>query len=364
MELRAGMNLFISSFKKFPKAAAAAFLVIMLLEGSAWFVLSVIKQNCAERDLIRMDSDFLCRNLKKYKTDVYERSEKYRPISYNSFEEIGASAPYDVIVCGTSVGNTGWVEMLRLDHGIKICSTTGLFLEDVNNAFIKTISNYNKINSNNKSILLYVDLTERSGREFKIENNIKGKIKALQNEKSKKNEGIKTPIKTLIEYSNYKKQLAKNSGVEIININGEEELFYIPDLEGLSMNIQYDSDKYLKLSAQFSDFKDIAAEKGCIFAIAAFPTKSQQYEYILIGNKKLNTVSKRENLNILKKMAIRNNIPFLDLEEKLTPIAKDVYSKTGNLLWYKGDTHMNELGSRYTAVIIKEFIEEINKSYR
>jgi len=38
---------------------------------------------------------------------------------------------------------------------------------------------------------------------------------------------------------------------------------------------------------------------------------------------------------------------------------KEVYAKTGKLLWSRCDTHLNQLGNKYAAEIIKEFLYKI-----
>lgn len=102
--------------------------------------------------------------------------------------------------------------------------------------------------------------------------------------------------------------------------------------------------------------------KGCVLVMAAFSTKPQQYEWLINRVTGSDRVSKRVNLKTLERAAGENNIPFLNLEAGLDTIAREVYQQDGRLLWNRGDSHMNQLGNRYTADIMKLFIQKIIKS--
>jgi hypothetical protein len=51
----------------------------------------------------------------------------------------------------------------------------------------------------------------------------------------------------------------------------------------------------------------------------------------------------------------------LDIEEELGGIAKNEYLNNKRLLWFRCDTHMNEIGAKYTSVIIEKFLKDIRK---
>jgi hypothetical protein len=303
-----------------------------------------------------MDSDFFNRNLKKYATDA-PRSDKYKSIKYRSYEEVGKDGPYDIIVVGSSVGNTGWVEMLRSDFGLKICNLT-YGREVGKNGFIKAINAHDKINGDRPAILLYVQLTERNG--YRLPHPLYN-IQDYHEEEKKEPFKMKIPT---VKLSNYIRQKRKAKNVKILEIGGREELFYVPDLAGLKMEIQYTSDEYSKISQRCKYYQEIAAEKNWTFAFIAFPTKPQQYEWLLAGDHEAYAGSARTNLRTLESIFKENNVPFLNLEDKLDPIAKEIYSETGKLLWARADTHMLDFGSKYVAEIVKVFIDEIKADAR
>ena len=355
-----GKSSYISSFNKFPRAVLLAAAIIVSLEAAAWVILPAIEKSCMGGDLIKMDPDFLCRNFKKYATDA-PRPEKYMPVRYTSWRDMGRGNPYDLIIFGNSVGDSGWAEILRSDYGFRVCNTTSgiKFRGTLPDVFINIMGNYNKINDANRSVLLFVGITGRAPDRLHYRDNVRGAIEFLLKRGNGGEWKIETPAMGIMEYAAKKLWIKIRPKVKIININGSGELFFIPDLEGLSIDYNYSPEEYSRLCAQFKEYKDIAAERGCVLAIVAFPTKAQQYEWLLVQNRQLRSASGRKNLEVLKEIAAKNNIPILDLEQKLDLIARETYLKTGRLLWSRCDTHLNELGNKYAAAIIKSFIEKI-----
>jgi hypothetical protein len=351
-------NLYISNSKKFPIAAIGAILIIFIVEISSWKILQKAENSCAGGDLIKMDKDLFCRNLKDFSCGDRIRI-KYRSKQYNSWREIGREGPYDVIVIGTSVGSMGWVEMLRLDYQFKICNLTNpKFRGQFPGVFVDIISNYEVVNGKRKAILVYVDMTERSGRNFKVNYDISHLLKTYKKPQSEIKKKIDFPSNKLVTYI---KQKNKSDGVVIMNIHGKDELFYPPDLIGLNMHISYSKNDYTKLERQLKQAKEIANQTGLQFAIITFPTKPQQYEWLINENIGSDKKSKRENLNVIKKVAQNSNIPILDMEEELSILAKDLYQKKGEMLWPRDETHVNEKGARFYAEIIKKFLNNLKQ---
>jgi len=228
--------------------------------------------------------------------------------------------------------------------------------------FIRLMHNYDTLNKNMPAILLYVDLTQRTGRTFYPDYDVRKKLKGTPKKEDIETGVLRTSAKTLMEYIDLKEKASKKSLVKVFKIGEREELVYTPDLHGLSIRARYSPQDYVKLCKQFKDYKDIAKERGCILAIVAFPSKILQYEWLFIKEGHLKSPSKRENMKMLERLARDNNIPYLDMEEELAEVTKDVYLKTGELFWPNCDTHMNDIGNRYTAEIIRSFLEEVKKS--
>ncbi|MBU0502977.1 MAG: hypothetical protein ABH882_04995 [Candidatus Omnitrophota bacterium] len=353
-------NSFTFSFKRLPKAATLAVFLIFLLELGSLGLLHIFKScRMGEGDLFIAESIF--RHLKLNGLAVNTPFDKrYNFQMYSSVKEMARHGPYDIIVFGSSVGETGWVEMLKLDYGFKICKSVLNAPADYPLAnSIPLIADYTQINKNKKAILLWADLTERKTRDFKNLGDLEEGIRAYRNAIFDFHKLLRTPMTKLFYYLGYQFENIYNPLIKVINIGPRDELFYLPDLEGLYREVKFSHNEYLKLTWALKRIQEVAANNNCVLAMAAFPTKPQQYEWLI--NKSINsaTVSMRVNLKTLQRAAEENNIPFLDLEAKLDPIARNIYLKENKLLWNRADSHMNQLGNRYTAQIIKSFIEGI-----
>lgn len=356
------------NFKKLPKAAILTVIGILLIEATCAGLLQVFSR-FNENDLIRMDSDPFCRTFSKYAPEAPRHKMSFTRANAQNVKEFIKRGPYDVIVFGSSVTGAGWVEMLRTKFGLKIgaLSSIPFFVSSPYpvRACARIIGNYEKLNGDKKAILLYGDILERY-HQVGFNGNC---IQAFERGISEKEpsaapvNNISMPSRKTLEYFLTKNNFGTSSSVKIIAINGKEELFYVPDINGLYGNISYNASQYKKICEWLAVLRNSAAKKGCVFAIVIFPTKPQIYEWLVNETLHRNIVSKRVSLRILEKAAIENNIPFLDLEEKLGPIARDLFAKNGEFLWKKCDTHMNDIGNRYTALVIKEFIKEIEKKH-
>jgi len=308
------------------------------------------------------DPDFFFRSFKKYAQDksFYQR---YPVAQFKSFEDMGKHGSYDVIVFGTSVANMGWAEIMRQDFGMRICNAWP-FLNQFNsrNAGGKILDNYNKINDHKKALLLYCNFTETWELNLEMLDDVKEPERMVEPREAAASTFF-TPLSRVIRRADWWIHVLRWPQVVVINLNGDDEVFFISDLASLTAKREYDKYAYSKLVRQLKHFKERAAEHNCRFAIAAFPNKAQQYEWLLLETGKIKSISPRINTQTLKKAAQECDIPFLDIEEKLTPIAKEVYAKERALLWWRDDTHVNGLGAKYIAGIIKEFIDSLDKYY-
>jgi len=344
------------------------FLFAAVLEISSYFLLRSFEAAGRGGELIHLDSDLFNRNLRKYaeyKGGPFR--SKDRP---DSFKTLWHNGPYNVIVFGSSVAHTGWVEILNSNEGIKSVNLLPKFFPFTGlDRSLSSILRAHKgqIRQEPKTILLYADITERRGRAGRI----KQYSAAALLDQPDYEKRIPTAPEKLPQLNSAKvfryliekyKLRSKGNGVALIDIRGRTELFYGNDLKGLSMNVAYSEKEYLRLAEFLKDCKRLVAESGFVFAIAVFPTKAQQYEWLLPENQEDGKKSPRTNLNILKKAALENDIPFIDVEEMLDPFARKHFAETGTLLWNRADTHINRIGNQYTAQVMKSFILKITEN--
>ncbi len=354
------MNLSTFNFKKWPKAFLITLVILLFIEGVSFILIKQIEEQSKGGDLIKMDPNFFCNNFKQYAQAPIQI--KYQSDPNKTWKEIGKEKPFDVIVFGSSVGDTGWPEMLKVDYNLNIANTTANpnYRADLPYSLINLLQHYKELNNSNKATLLFVHLTERGSYKIKPTSHNQNLFKQVQAPARNQSSKVLTPLAKLIDYSLNKLKVKQMPQVGIITFNQRKDLFYLPDLEGLSMKVNYNNEERDKLVQQFENYKKIADQFNCNLAIVAFPTKAQLYEWQLKEKGIKNATSPRKNLKLLQYLAKENKIPFLNLEEKLAPISKELYLATKASFWGRSDTHMNQLGSYYTAKEIDQFIKEIN----
>lgn len=335
-----------------------AFICVLIIELLASFLMAQFKKTGQGGDLIRMDHDLFNRNLSIYATPKTDKKKRLRQPA--SLEEMLRNAPYDTIVFGTSVISTGWVDMLQSEYSLKSVDTSrhNIVRPDLVQGLLDLVLAYPARDSHQPAILLYGDITERSGHHRKIKRYDLSTFSSFQKKQSKRLSFLPSE-----KVFNYISQKSKAKRVKIVSLNGQDELFHGADVEGLKKDVVYSESELLKLTKFLERCKKLSAEHGFLFAIAAFPTKAQQYEWLLIENGILDSKSNRTNLNVLRRAANANGIPFIDIEEILDPIARDYYEKNGKLFWYRDDTHFNAEGNKHTARIIAEFLQSIKKTF-
>ncbi len=336
-----------------PKAAGLAVLLILGAEFGAYMVLKKIVQGCAGGNLLCYDKDLFCRNYQRFATDP-PRNTAYNSPVYKSWQAIKEHGPYDVIVFGSSVSTTGWVEMLKKDYKLRVCNLSVYYSDGW--ALIwdvpRILEYYEKINGHNRALILYADIMVSDSRDF-------GKSVLLPRTAQLKAPidfsgwHFSSPLQTLIKYLYCRSQ---RSAAQILQFYKEEELVHADDLTGLKRRYFYSFTDFSFLSQRLADYKRQVEAKGCRLAIVAFPTKVQIYEWLLLEKGIVSEASPRENTQFFSKAAQVNDIPFLDLEKELSPGVREAYKENKTSFWSRGDTHMNETGNRYTAEIIHRFI--------
>ena len=351
-------NSFISNFKKLPRAAAIAVAVILCFEIGSWVLLQCLKPPAIDNDLIGFRG-FFVKPLTGISQDV-PSDPRYACRKYKTVNDMAKHGPYDVIVIGSSVAETGWVDMLRLDYGYAIgVSVLEAGFNHPLAKFIPVISDYPKINNNRKAVFLWVDLAERDSKNYKNMGDLSKELRDYGQRAISLQKLLVLPSKNLAFYFEHQIESMYKPLVKTITIDGRDELFYMPDVNGLNKKVEFSQTDRLKLSHALKSYKDAVAARGCVFAMAAFPTKPQQYEWLINREEGSNIIGRRDNLKALEMAAKENNIPFLDLENELGPIARKMYAQDKQLLWNRAQSHMNAISNRHVAQIMKSFLEKI-----
>lgn len=354
MALQVEKNLSIFNFKLLPKAAVLALAMIGLLEVSAGLVMREVRLHCGNGDLVRLDRDFFCKNFQPVSRDDTVRNPEWKSPLYHSWKAMGKDGPFDAVVFGTSVADTGWVEMLKA-KGLKILNTTGnpRFRGFLPEAVWNLLDNSAALHLRPGALLLYCTLTEREDLDFRIPpDSFKGTNRSLR--KAGDSSKFESRFKNLWIYGLKKWQLRRQPEAQLIFLGKEPEFFQMSTLQGLRQNIHYTSEEQRALEDQFKVYRDEARTKGFRLALIVFPTKPQMYEWLLAPEYRGS--GRRPHLEALQKACEKNRIPFLDLEKELSGLAHEYYFKKSRLLWFHADTHVNEWGAQATAKVVKKFV--------
>ena len=155
------------NFKLMPLSFILAISLFFILELASQQLLNLFGSSCFGGDLIKFDSDPLCRELSKYADPKnallrIEFCGKYT----RSVEELIRSGPYDMIVFGDSTGTTGWAEALAEKHKLKVANLTYKYHADSWGDALEKALEVQNGNAEKKSVLLYTTIAERSGKDF------------------------------------------------------------------------------------------------------------------------------------------------------------------------------------------------------
>lgn len=299
--------------------------------------------------LIKTDPDILCRHYSKYAENIE------LPKEYNRKSPLpDPKKSYDLIVLGTSVTLTGWVQRLAVDYDLKVAYIRGRYPD----VFIKLLNIYYSQTNKKKTMVFYADIYER--RLYKMRT-VKDIEKSIANFSGKSGTKYKTYSTKLAEYLLMKAHTQVSPQVTIVKVHNKDELFYTRDMEGLSSSSSlnnYSENLYSVLSDNIGKFKEIMQQNNFDLHFVMFPTKAQQYEYILRQANAITGKTSRSHTETIQKVLDTHKINYLALEKPLRPFAKQNLEE-GNLLWWRADTHVNNRGDKIIAKIIAEYIQKI-----
>lgn len=327
---------------KIPLTFTALILTVVLVEAGSHQLLDTMRQACSGGDLIQMDPDPFCRNFSKY--------EDTRTIPRPRPAACKPGHTYDVVLVGSSVTQTGWVEEMK-DEGLSICRTGLRFFERHGWNVFKEVEQTYPAAPGKPSILLFADLTERNGRRWDTMFVESENAYTLWPEPQKK---FEFSVVKLMHYLFEKRKNTDLSRVQEAVLENDARLFYRVDLKGAPAPEENEAGLQA-LAERIQRIRDRARQNNFILAITAMPTGPQMHEQQLLKAGLLPEPYKRTNLHALEKAAHEAGVPFLDLEKALQA-PQQVEIEKGRSLWWRDDTHVNEQGNRLLAAAVKNFI--------
>src|SRR5262249_37061637 len=159
------------------------------------------------------------------------------------------------------------------------------------------------------------------------------------------------PSFKLYEYMDMRRHI--EGWVDVLDFSGgRQQLVGKMDLEGINFEKQKAFRYYEETKAQIADLKKKAEAKNARLVFVAFPTKLAMYQWLFEPKMKKRVSSDRPQLNLLQKISAELGIPFIGMELRLKPAAREAYEKLGEFFWFSDDTHMNPEGAHLSGKII------------
>lgn len=142
-------------------------------------------------------------------------------------------------------------------------------------------------------------------------------------------------------------------------LDGKPLLFsnlYVEQQE-LSAEEVYRHENYPALEKSIAAGVQLARAKGLTPVIALVPTKGEVYKWVLNDDEPWSSPPDPSGFSqVIAEISEKNNVCYLDLKPHLIEESKRVYEETGDLVYWRDDTHWSESGN---AVMAQWFYESI-----
>ena len=99
---------------------------------------------------------------------------------------------------------------------------------------------------------------------------------------------------------------------------------------------------YARLQRAFKEMGRLAGEQQIEVAVILIPPKSEVYSWVL--NEKPETAFRSGFSQAIEDLARHQGFRYLDLGPVFEEAGRQLYDRSGKLLWWLGDTHWNPLG--------------------
>ncbi len=121
---------------------------------------------------------------------------------------------------------------------------------------------------------------------------------------------------------------------------------------------------YNKFVKAFSEMEKFVREEGLTVAVISIPSKAEVYPWALNGEDPWTVPLESSAFStVVSDLSRLHGFYFLDLEPFLTGLAKQDYEESGELLWWRDDTHWNSRGHEAAAAtVFEELLPRIGRS--
>jgi lysophospholipase L1-like esterase len=140
-------------------------------------------------------------------------------------------------------------------------------------------------------------------------------------------------------------------------IDGSKVLFFTPYVrrKGRPQEQIQAGESYRQLEATVAAMGDLAADNGLTVAIVNVPAKAEVYSWVLDGGPPWSADPSPSGYSLaIQEIANAEGMCFLDLEPALIEASRRVYEESGELLWWRDDSHWNARGHEVVAAAVYE----------
>ena len=110
-----------------------------------------------------------------------------------------------------------------------------------------------------------------------------------------------------------------------------------------------------KLRLVFEDMSKVTKEAGIKVLVAGLPTSYSIYGWVLDRTEPWQNTDTVIPVSILMaEMCRENGFDYVDLEPRMLSEARRLYERSGELLWWRDDTHWNKYGHALAAQVITD----------
>ncbi len=139
--------------------------------------------------------------------------------------------------------------------------------------------------------------------------------------------------------------------------NGKKVFFFSPYITSTSSSYEevVRDSGFRKLDSIMSLMKRLAESKELALKMILIPSKEEVYSWVVNGDSAWTTPRTPGGMGgALSESARKRRIDFLDLKPFFIDASKNEYEKTGRLLWWYDDSHVNEQGHALIASLVHD----------
>lgn len=146
-------------------------------------------------------------------------------------------------------------------------------------------------------------------------------------------------------------------------IDGKEILFYRPHMQRMFRPLHkvVRLRNFKRLVEVFESMRGFGELKNLKVEVVLVPSKAEVYSWVLMGSAPWTAVRGPSAFSrAVENISRANGFDYLDLRPHLVARSRELFEESGELLWWRDDTHSNERGHEASAALIHERLLSVN----